>query len=154
MEPTEHRGISDQDPVSELTVNFAETARVLFAAGSVTATLSQVVGLAVATIEGCDFAGLFLADRDADTNLGRTDPLVTAIDALQQRTGEGPSLDAIGQGLMIYADDLAEDPRWPRFGPGAAAAGMRSVLALPLATNGSVGVLNLFGASRHECGSI
>jgi len=142
MDSTEDRAITEEDPLSELTVNFSETAWMLFAAGSVTATLAQVVSLAVVTIDGCDFADLSLVDRDASA--APTDPIVAEIDALQLRTGQGPTLDAIEQGLMIYADEVAEDTRWPRFGPEAAAAGMRSVLALPLAPNGGVGALNLY----------
>jgi GAF domain-containing protein len=141
---TQHLITADEESVSELTQTFSETARTLFSAGSVTETLAEVVGLAVSTIEGCDLAGLFLIDGDVVTIPVHTDPIVDEVDALQQRTGEGPCLDAISQRLIFYADDLADDPRWPHFGPLAAAAGMRSLLALPLTTNGSFGALNLY----------
>jgi len=150
MDPAEHRAsagppaIIAGDPTSELTANFAETARILFAAGSVTDTLAQVVDLAVTTIEGCDFAGLFLLEKDVVTSPVQTDPIVDRIDALQHETGEGPCLDAIAQRQIFYGDDVADDSRWPRFGPQASAAGIRSVLALPLTTNGNLGALNLY----------
>jgi hypothetical protein len=144
LDSYENRFTTDESLFSGLTVDFSETARVLFAAGSVAATLAQVVSLAVVTIEGCDFAGLSLGGQEVEPGPAPTDPLVTEIDYLQYRIGEGPGLDAITQGLMIYADDLADDPRWSQFGPAAAAAGMRSMLALPLATIGSVGALNLY----------
>jgi len=134
----------DADPLSELTLNFAETARILFAAGSVTETLSQVVELAVATIEGCDFAGLFLVEQDAVCSPIHSDPVVDEVDDLQSALEEGPCLDAIRQRLMFYAVDLVEDDRWPRFGPSAIAAGIRSILALPLAENEDLGALNLY----------
>jgi GAF domain-containing protein len=140
----EIKGSVDSDPTFELAADFSETARILFAAGSVTDTLAQVVELAMATIEGCDFAGLFLLEKDVVTSPVHTDPIVDEIDALQHETGEGPCLDAIAQRLAFYADDAADDPRWPRFGPQASAAGIRSVLALPLTTNGSLGALNLY----------
>ena len=70
-------------PTSELVTNFSETARILFAASSVTDTLAQVVELAVATIEGCDFAGLFLLEKDVITSPVHTDAIVNKIDALQ-----------------------------------------------------------------------
>jgi GAF domain-containing protein len=136
--------MTEQDPVTELTLSFSETASTLFSAGSVTDTLTEVVGLAVSTIEGCDLAGLFLVDGDMVTIPVHTDPLVDEVDALQQRTGEGPCLDAIAQRLIFYAEDLADDARWPHFGPQAAEAGMRCLLALPLTTNGSLGALNLY----------
>jgi len=132
------------DPISELTVDFSETARILFAAGTVTETLAQVVELAVSTIEGCDFAGLFLVENDVITSPIHTDPIVDEVDDLQNETGEGPCLDAITQRLIVYAGDLVDDPRWPRFGRQATAAGIRSVLALPLTQIGDVGVVDLY----------
>jgi GAF domain-containing protein len=140
----EIKGSVDGDPTSELAADFSETARILFAAGSVTDTLAQVVELAVATIEGCDFAGLFLLENDVITSPVYTDEIVNEIDALQHETGEGPCLDSVAQRQIFYADDVGEDLRWPRFGPQANAAGIRSVLALPLTTNGSLGALNLY----------
>jgi GAF domain-containing protein len=135
----------DQDPVTELAADFSETARILFAAGSVTDTLAQVVALALATIEGCDFAGLFFVpETNVATSPVHTNPIVHEIDAIQRESGEGPGLDAIAQRQMFYAADVAEDPRWPHFGPQAGGAGIRSVLALPLTTNGSLGALNLY----------
>jgi GAF domain-containing protein len=132
------------DPVSELTSNFAETARILFSAGGVHATLEQVVAIAVETIEGCDFAGLFIMEGNAVVAPVMTDPMVAVIDALQHQTGEGPCLDAIALGVMVYGDDLNTDERWPKFGPQAAAHGIRSALALPLTGNGVSGAVNLY----------
>src|ERR1039457_1778032 len=146
MDSTEHPiPIDGNNPAtSELAVNFSEMARILFSAGTVTDTLARVVELAAATIEGCDFAGLFLVEGDLVIKPIHTDPIVEEIHALQHQTGEAPCLDSIAQRVMLYADDVASDPRWPRFGPQVSAAGVRSVLALPLATNGCFGALNLY----------
>jgi len=57
MKSTEHP--ANPDSFSEFAISFAENARTLFAAGDVQSTLARVVELAVATIDGCDFAGLF-----------------------------------------------------------------------------------------------
>ena len=147
MEPTEPEAGLVEDPVSELSLNFSEAARTLFAAGSVTDTLVQVVELAITTIEGCDFAGFFLlvGENIVDSPI-HSDPIVDEIHALQHETGEGPCLDAISQRTVFYADDLAEDVRWPTFGSLAGSSGMRSMMALPLTTNGSLGALNLYGS--------
>lgn len=154
MDSAEDQASLGQDPVdrdsvegdrsSELAADFAETARILFTAGSVTDTLAQVVELAVATIEGCDFASLFLLENDVVTSPIHTNPIADEVGALHLETDEGPCLDAITQRLIFYADDIADDPRWPRFGPQASATGIRSILALPLTTNGSLGALNLY----------
>jgi transcriptional regulator with GAF, ATPase, and Fis domain len=144
MSPTEHSTSLEGLPPSELADNFAETARTLFSAGTVTDTLSRVVELAIATVEGCDFAGLFLIEGGEITTPIHADPIVDEMHAAQHLNGEGPCLDAIAQRIMLYADDLALDARWPRFGPQASVLGVRSVLALPLAAEGCVGALNLY----------
>jgi GAF domain-containing protein len=144
MDPTEATTPINTDPYSELTSSFSETARILFSAGGVTNTLGQVVSLAVETIEGCDFAGLFVMKGTVVTAPVRTDPMVGEIDALQTKSGEGPCLDAIRLAAMVYADDLETDSRWPTFGPDAAQQGVRSALALPLIDNGAIGAINLY----------
>jgi GAF domain-containing protein len=145
MDSTERRpGTVAADPISELTYNLSQTARILFAAGSVTETLAQVVELAVDTIEGCDFAGIFLVEDDVVTSPIHTDPIVDEVDDLQNELGEGPCLDAMSHRAIFYGGDLVEDDRWPEFGRRASAAGIRSVLALPLPDNGGSGALNLY----------
>jgi GAF domain-containing protein len=144
MNPSEREASTDRDPFIELTRDFSSTARILFSAGDVKDTLAQVVNVAVSTIEGCDFAGLFVMQGGVVTTPVSTDPVVEEVDALQQQTGEGPCLDAIAQRAIFYADDLSGDPRWPSFGPRAAEKGMRSALALPLVANGTDGAVNLY----------
>jgi len=134
----------DSDSLSKFTQDFSETAGILFSAGSVTDTLASVVNLAVATIEGCDFAGLFLINGNIVSTPVSTDPLVDEADAMQHQTGEGPCLDAIVHQLIFYVDDLNSDLRWPHFAPQATALGLRSMLALPLVGSESIGAINLY----------
>jgi GAF domain-containing protein len=126
----------------------------VFSAASVEDTRAEVVRLAVATIEGCDFAGIFLVDGDSVTAPAHTDPIVAEVDGLQHSTGEGPCLDAITEGVTIYADDLGADDDWPHFGPEAAKRGMRSLLAVPLLSDGTLGALNLYARSPRAFGVI
>jgi GAF domain-containing protein len=144
MEIADGPPIIDEDTLSEFALSFSESARILFSAGSVTETLASVVKVAVATIEGCDFAGLFLIDGDVVTTPVHTDPIVSEVDSFQQQTNEGPCLDAIVQRLIFYAHDLNEDLRWPHFAPQATSAGVRSILALPLSSDTQLGALNLY----------
>jgi GAF domain-containing protein len=146
--------ISSGGDTADLTDNFAETARLLFSAGGVTDTLTEVVKLSVTTIEGCDFAGLFLLDGVAVTTPTRTDPVVDLIDGYQHESGEGPCLDAISEGSIFYANDLDSESRWPHFAPRAGQAGIRSVLALPVAQNNSLGALNLYARSPIAFGVV
>ena len=134
----------DKESFAEFVVSFSETALILFSAGSVIDTLAGVIDLAVATIEGCDFAGLFLVDDDVVTTPVHTDPIVVEVDALQQLTGEGPCLDAIAQRAVFHSDDLETELRWVHVAPLATRVGIRSVLALPLTANSQLGALNLY----------
>ena len=144
MDHNTDASIIESNPVADLTVNFSETAQILFSAGSVVDTLSSVVDLAVATIEGCDFAGLFLIEDGLVSTPVHTDPIVVEVDALQHLTGEGPCLDAITEQIIFYAEDLSIDERWSHFGPQATSAGIRSVLALPLTHEARRGAINLY----------
>jgi len=144
LDTAKERRIADGYTSSEFALDFSETARILFTAGSVTHTLSSIVELAVATIEGCDFAGIFLVEGDVVTTPVHTDPVVAEIDSLQHRSGEGPCLDAVAHRLIFYADDLDRDLRWLHFAPLARNAGIRSVLALPLTSDAQMGALNLY----------
>ena len=145
---------SIDDSVLSSAIAFTEVARSLFLAASVEDSLARAVDLSVVTIEACEFAGAFLVEDGAVTTSVRTDPIVEEIDALQVGTGEGPSLDAISHGLNFYADELGADPRWPEFGPRAAATGVRSLLALPMAADGALGALNLFARYPQAFGVI
>jgi len=153
MPETEQRP-ENQEPIADLADRFTETARALFSAGSVADTLQKVVNLAVETIDGCDYAGIFLIEGGVVTTPVHTNSFVVDVDALQHRCGEGPCLDAVSTGGTSYAEDLADDTRWPRFAPEAAATGIRSVLALPLPANGNHGALNLYASLPHAFGVI
>lgn len=144
----------DEGSTAALIADFSTTARIVFSAASGEDTLAEVAHLAVATIEGCDFAGIFLVDGDTVTTPAHTDPIVAEVDVLQHRTGEGPCLDAITEGVTIYADDLGDDDRWPHFGPEAAKRGMRSLLAVPLLSDGTLGALNLYARFPRAFGAI
>jgi hypothetical protein len=142
------------DPVAELTADFSRTAGALFAAGTVDDTLARLLELAKATIEGCDYAGVILLNGDTMVTPAHTDPVVADLDALQHRYSQGPSLDAIAQNLTFYAADLAEESRWPLFGPAATDRGIRSMLGLPLFADGTMGALNLYAHYPQAFGVI
>jgi len=132
-----------------------QVARALFAAGDVAGILQQVVELATGTIEGCDFAGIFYAPRTL-TAVTRicTDPIVEAVDKMQERTGQGPCLDAAAEGGTFYAEDVTLDDRWPLFGAAAAAMGIRSVIAFQVSSGEGSGALNLYAKYPKAFGVI
>jgi ANTAR domain/GAF domain len=144
MEFAEGLSSTERDEFYELAEGVAETAQALFTAGSVVDTLDSVVTSAVSTIDGCDWAGIFLFDGDVVVTPAYTDPLVTEADSLQHLSGEGPCLDAITHRLAFYAEDLSIDSRWPGFAPAAMAIGIRGALALPLSSDAHPGAVNLY----------
>lgn len=148
--------ISGDNPATLLAHDFAAAARSIFAAGGLQDTLATLATLAVSSVEACDFAGVFLRRGQAVALSAQTDAVVAAIAALQERTGEGPCLDAITDGTSFYASDLGQDARWPSFGPAADTEGVRSLLALPLSlgVGGDVGALALYAALPAAFGVI
>jgi len=130
-------------PSEELEQNLAEVALALFATGSVERSLQLTVDLAVDTVDGCDAAGIFASRDDRVTTVAFTDPIVIELDDLQIASNEGPCLEALAGGRHPFASDLADDPRWPTFGPAAARAGTRSALAFRLSEQ-PVSALNLY----------
>jgi transcriptional regulator with GAF, ATPase, and Fis domain len=138
---------SGRHSISEDAVNFSAIARAFFSAGSVPATLASVVELAASTVEGCDYAGLFLIEGNVISTPAFTDPMVVEIDDLQLQTGQGPCLDAVSHRLTFYSTDLARDLRWLHFAPRALDLGIHSILALPLDSGSPQGCLSL---SAHD----
>jgi GAF domain-containing protein len=135
---------TDADFTAALTADFTDTARALLSVGDVHDTLERVATLAVATIDGSDYASVFFVEQTVLETPVSTDPLVAELDAAQRQGGQGPCLDAIAQGMTIYAGDFSDEHRWPDFGPQATATGIRSMLACPLFVDGTLGSLNLY----------
>jgi len=130
-------------PVAELEQNLSAVARALFATGSVERSLQLTVDLAVATVDGCDEAGVFYLRDDRITTVASTHPIVIELDDLQVASNEGPCIDALTDGQHPFASDLADAPHWPVFGPAAIAAGIRSALAFRLSDQ-PISALNMY----------
>jgi hypothetical protein len=120
------------DPTADLEANLVDVARSLFTPGTVPGVLQHVVDLAVATIDGCDAAGIFYLHEGDVVTVASTAPIVIELDQLQIASDEGPCVDALRSERSSHAFDLADDDRWPTFGPAAARAGIRSTLAFRL----------------------
>ena len=154
MDLAGHETSTVEDSAIASAIAFTEVARSLFLAGRVEDILARAVELSVVTIEACEFAGAFLLAGDSVSAQVGTDPIVDEVDALQLSIGQGPCLDAVAQKLTFYADELGTDPRWPEFGREAEAKGLRSLLALPMATDGTLGALNLYARYPQAFGVI
>lgn len=125
---------------------FAELAAALHAAPSPTETAEEVVGFAREQLDA-DHAGITLMRaNDRLETVAPTDDVVVQADALQYELAEGPCRDASWTGDTLLSSDVASDPRWPDWGPKAAALGIVSALAVELTSSAGarIGAVNLF----------
>lgn len=121
-------------------------------AEDLSATVGQIVSFARATV-GADHAGITMIKGKQLETVGHTDDLVWDLDELQYTLNEGPCVDAATEGRTVHSTDLANDYRWPRWGPAAADVGMHSILSIELHARGQrVGALNLYGDRFKQFG--
>jgi transcriptional regulator with GAF, ATPase, and Fis domain len=139
------------DDTGDLASRLADMARVLLGKRSVQETLHTIVEWAVQTIDGCRHAGILTVDRHGNvTTAAATDELVVRSDAAQDELREGPCYDALEEGRTFEIRDMAQDTRWPRYGPRAASLGIGSGFGFTLSTGGgSLGALNLYAEVPH-----
>ncbi|WP_414941688.1 GAF and ANTAR domain-containing protein [Amycolatopsis sp. cmx-11-51] len=125
-------------------------ARTLQAEHDVESTLAAIVKAAADDIPGADFAGISLVEpRRRIRTVAPTDNVVTTIDEVQYRTGQGPCLDAIAEHHIFRTGDLTTETRWPAFALEAAETGVRSMLSFRLfVTDNTLGSLNLYSRAR------
>jgi GAF domain-containing protein len=125
----------------------ASAARALAEEPTTLSTLERAVQVATELIAGCDVAGISVVrDGQIDTPAASHEAL-RRMDELQFEMEEGPCRDALKQHEVVLVSDLAEDPRWPRWGPQMVEElGVRSSLSLRLFLEGDdLGALNLYG---------
>ncbi len=128
----------------QLAREFAEKAARIHDETEFEPAVHQLVDLAC-TVLHCDHASLLLVHDGILEEVEATDPAVEKADQLEMELHEGPCLAAV-DGDMCFIDDTLSDDRWPRWSSGAAALGLRSVLAARLSMPGSMtGALTLYG---------
>jgi hypothetical protein len=115
-------------------------------------TLQLITRSAADTIPGIIEASISITTKDREIKtLAPTGPVVTRADHLQYELGEGPCLDAALDDPIVAVNDLAADPRWPDFGPKAAALGFGSQVAFQFRAEPHVrGALNLYALEPNS----
>ena len=135
----------DHHALGQLAVELAE-------AESFQQSVSQVVAFAAQTFD-TGLAGITLirgGGRSFKTANPTTD-VVRQADELQARLREGPCVDAASESRYTVSNDIAGDPRWPRWGPRAAQLGLGSIMSSELhAGDNRIGALNVYGAKGRE----
>jgi GAF domain-containing protein len=103
------------------------------------------------TMFGVDGAGLMLADSGQHLrNVAASDDRFAHLEELQIRHQQGPCIAAFEEKVLIGAEDLERDGRWPDFSQAAVARDVRAVLASPLPYNqDAVGVVAVLSERRR-----
>jgi GAF domain-containing protein len=98
-----------------------------------------------------DGAGLMLADSDQHLrNVAASDARFAHLEELQIQHQQGPCIAAFEEKVLIGAEDLERDSRWPAFSEAAVARNVRAVLASPLPYNQhAVGVVAVLSEQRR-----
>jgi GAF domain-containing protein len=98
-----------------------------------------------------DGAGLMLADGEHHLrSAAMSDPRMGHLEELQIIHSEGPCISAFEDKVLVGAEDLTSDPRWPSFAEAALARGVRAVLASPIPYNqDAIGVVAVLSEDRH-----
>jgi hypothetical protein len=110
------------------------------------ATRNEIVVQAVEEIPGVELASLSATSiHGLMTTVVATDPLATKADGLQAEMAQGPCFEAGTTGETWICSMLADDDRWPTYGPAAADLGLVSQMAVNVYVVGTSGMaLNLY----------
>lgn len=117
-----------------------------------TVGLHELIDSGARHVAGSQYAGITLADKTkAVSNVAATHRYPMVLDAIQNRYGEGPCLDAVWQHHVMHVEDLNIDQRWPRYQRHALAqTPIRSILSFELfAGGGSMAALNFYAEHPH-----
>ncbi|WP_020393256.1 GAF and ANTAR domain-containing protein [Kribbella catacumbae] len=143
--------VEHQSPHLEIAAAMAEVAESMTGPMELDETLQVIIRCAVDSIPGIVEASISVTTKDRQIKtLAPTGPMVTRADHLQYELDEGPCLDAAIEDPVVAVNDLATDPRWPDFGPKAAALGFGSQVAFQFRAVPHVrGALNLYAAEPN-----
>jgi GAF domain-containing protein len=123
-------------PAGPLAGQFAELTRALLdVTPTVGGVLRLVVGAASALVPDADLVSVTLRGPDGSYHTPvETDPVAVLLDQVQYDHGEGPCVESARPDgpAIAWSQEVANDPRWPSFGPAAATHGYHSVLATAL----------------------
>ncbi|GAA1641161.1 GAF and ANTAR domain-containing protein [Kribbella alba] len=133
-------------PLSDVADAMADVVASMQEPTKVEETLELITRSAAETIPGILEASISITTRGGEIQtLAPTGPRVARADHLQYELHEGPCLDAAIEESVVIVNDLASDPRWPDFGPKAAALGFGSQVAFQFRAEPHVrGALNLY----------
>jgi GAF domain-containing protein len=146
--PRQARDSAGRQPQNGLALHLSELSRLLHADREPASLFGRITATAVREISGADRAGISLLEQGHLKTRGATDRVVEDIEQYQYELDEGPCVASNRNARTIRADDLRDEPRWPRFAAIAVRLGVRSMLSVQLFdAERKWGALNLYAAS-------
>jgi GAF domain-containing protein len=128
--------------------------------GDVEGTLKAITSAAVHTVPNAEQCGIsYVIRRSKIQPRAWTGDLPKEVDALQERLGQGPCMDAVWEREIVRVDDVGAEERWPEFARQASQLGVGSMMCFRLFVVGdNLGAMNLYastsGAFDDECQEI
>ncbi|WP_422742863.1 GAF and ANTAR domain-containing protein [Mycobacterium sp. WMMD1722] len=116
------------------------------------AVLRDITAAAARMVPGADAAGMTIVEKGHRVRtLGGTSAYADVLDDIQNRTQEGPCLEAAWEDHLVEVADLGRETRWPAFAAAALAeTPCRASLSFRLFTHRStMGALNIYAESAH-----
>lgn len=112
-------------------------------------TLQSLTEAAVHTLPGVDHASITVRHQNGTIqSYAMTADFLEELDAGQYENQEGPCYDGVANNAFTVCGNLANDPRYPNYGPQALAAGVRSQAGLRLyEADKARAALNLYSRS-------
>jgi GAF domain-containing protein len=108
-------------------------------------TLDEVARVAVRAIGPAVGASVSSYVDGRPAAVAFSDEWSKQLDEMQYEEHEGPCLDCARTGNVFRIRDLADEPRWPNYTPRAVAHGARSMISMPMASEGKIiGALNTY----------
>lgn len=114
--------------------------------GDLDTTLSSITAAAVEVLPDVQASSLTIKHADGRLEtMAPTHDILLEVDAAQYEFLEGPCYEAATDAVHVTSPDMANDPRFPRYGPVAVRAGFRAQAGIRLFdTPAASGALNLF----------
>jgi len=118
-------------PSSDVAAYLAAIATELLGESNEQLTVRSIVHRAVEVVPDAESVSLTVRARHQRLRtLASTDDLAMGADELQYRFREGPCVDSVREGAWFRSGSVAQDPRWPTWGPRAAELGVGSMLSV------------------------
>ena len=135
----------------DLAQALADAAQAISAPGTLEDTLQAITLAARDAVPGFDHVGISVVRGDGTvTTMAATSPLVTELDTLQYKLGEGPCVATLRDQALVLVEELADDRRWPRYVPRAVDAGVQAQLGVQLYTSDeTLGGLNFYSTGTR-----